>query len=328
MKLRLSPFTDARVYAVLRVLFGLLSFWCLASIFPHSAEFFSADGWLPPKVGLDTENIRTWSVFFLGHTPLYTWAFMTIAIVASITMTIGLWSRTSVWVTFIFLASASVRNHFVFSGEDCLLRNFLFLIAFSRCGDVWSFDSWWAKKKTGIAATEHTPVAPAWPMRLMQFQVCVLYLSSGLAKQRGTDWLTGVATVRALLNPVVSRYSYEFLNHFSGLLQSDFFKVCEQVTLYWEVCFPFLMMQRHLRYAALAFGVIAHASIFVLFQVHFFSFAMVATYLCIVPSAWTVRAFTPLMNRIAGRWDSFFVFQKKTRPRLRIEEGRKKKRVA
>ena len=304
--MNLFAFTDSRVYASLRISFGLLSLWSLLSLVPFTAEFFSSEGWLPPQVALLTENMRTWSVFYIGHTPLYTWTVLLMGIAASVTMTVGFYSRTSTWVAFIVVASASVRNHFVFSGEDCLLRNFLFLIAFSQSGNVWAFDSWWAKRKAGVQPAAHTPVSPVWPLRLMQIQIGLLYFTSGLAKQRGTDWLTNVATIRAMLNPVVARFSYEFLSKFAWFFESPVFKMGETITLYWELLFPFLMLQRHLRYAALAFGVIAHTSIFLLFQVHFFSFAMLATYVCLLPSSFTVRALQPAMTIARREWESLF----------------------
>lgn len=303
----LFSYTDSRVYAALRICFGFLSFWSLASLLPFSTEFFSSEGWLPPHVALHTENLRTWSVFYLAHTPGYTVTILLTGVIASLTMMAGCWSRTSTWITFIVVASASVRNHFVFSGEDCLLRNFLFLLGFCQSGQVWAFDSWWAKQKNGVPLAPYTPVAPIWPLRLMQLQVALLYCTSGLAKQRGTDWLTGIASIRAMLNPVVSRFSYDFLSRFAWFFESGFFKTGEAITLYWELLFPFLLLQRHLRYAALAFGVLAHASIFVLFQVHFFSFAMIATYQCLIPAAWTVRAWQPIMTLARRHWESLLI---------------------
>jgi len=149
-------------------------------------------------------------------------------------------------------------------------------------------------------------VAPSWPLRLMQVQVCLVYFTSGLAKQRGTDWLTGVASLRAMLNPTVSRLSFDTVLSHAWFFKSAIFKMGEQVTLYWELLFPLFLFQRHLRNAALAFGVVAHLSIFFLFQVHFFSFAMVATYLCLAPKGW-IPVVDGWVATIERRWNGLFV---------------------
>jgi len=303
---KMSLHTDARIYSALRIVFGLLSFWCFASCIPFAREFFSNEGWLPPQVGILTENQRTWSLLYLFNTAGYATFAVFLSLFFTVTMTIGLYSRTSTWIVLAFAASFSVRNHFVFSGEDCILRNVLFLVAFSRCGDAWSLDRWLAKRRYGAPVAEFTPLAPAWPLRLLQIQVCLVYFTSGLAKQRGTDWLTGIATLRALLNPTVSRWSYDFLVAQAWLFKSAFFQFAEQITLYWELLFPFLMLQRHLRNAAVAFGVVAHLSIFVLFQVHFFSFAMCGTYLTLAPRGW-IPVIDKWMGKIEASFDGLFV---------------------
>ncbi len=297
----LSSHTDARIFAAMRIVFGLLSLWCFASCLPFAREFFSNEGWLPPHVGILTENQRTWSLLYLFNTAGYATFALYLSLFFTATMTIGLYSRTSTWLVLAFAASYSVRNHFVFSGEDCILRNILFLLAFSRCGDAWSFDRWLAKRRSGEVTVDFTPLAPAWPLRLMQVQVCLVYFTSGIAKQRGTDWLNGIATLRALLNPTVSRLGYDFVVAQAWFFKSAFFRFGEQLTLYWEMLFPIFMLQRHLRVAALAFGVVAHLSIFLLFQVHFFSFAMWGTYLCLMPQGWI-----PAVDKWMGKWEARF----------------------
>ncbi len=309
----MKTLVDARQYAALRIAFGLWTLWCFLSLLPFSTEFFSNEGWLPPQIGVLTENTKTWSIFYAAAHPIYTWVLMIVAIVSALTMTIGFHSRLSSWLCLIFVASVSVRNHFVFSGEDCILRNFLYLIALSRSGDAWSLDSW-IERKSGQSLAKIGPVmAPIWPLRLMQVQVCAVYFTSGLAKQRGTDWLGGLATIRAILNPAVGRFSNAFLNQFAPFFMSPFFHFSEQVTLYWELLFPFLMLQRHLRYGALAVGVMVHCGIFILFQVHFFSFAMVSCYLSLVPAEWITRFGHPLIIAAENYWERFVRIEKTER---------------
>src|SRR5262249_33870529 len=103
---------------------------------------------------------------------------------------------------FISLMSFQVRNPILNDGEDTLMRMLAFFLTWVPTGHCWSINSWlglrwpWtaadsAKDAAGTATNPY--VVSGWGLRLIQFEMTSMLLSSGLLKLSGDAWLNGTA---------------------------------------------------------------------------------------------------------------------------------------
>ena len=117
--------------------------------------------------------------------------------VALLLSCVGLWTRVSTAVSFIFgvylmgLPNSFGRTHHL---DQLLIWAFL-VMAVSRCGDAWSIDAL-VRKARGRTATARQDPLPSgeytWPVHLIWVISAVIYLEAGLSKLRhsGMSWVT------------------------------------------------------------------------------------------------------------------------------------------
>jgi len=284
---------DPRRYAAMRILFGLLTLMTLIDYFGELSFYYSDEGWLPLKTAIGYTADREWTLLHTFTTPTAVRAFYALTVGASVSLTLGFRSRAAAWICFVGLASFHSRNWMNTYGGDVVLRLMLFLLAWSRCGAAWSLDRWLYADPSRAPAP-----APVWPLRLMQFQVMAIYLSTGLAKLHGGDWVSGNAIGMMLLNPNFARWDWTTRLTWAPIRLT--FKTTTLVTLAWELAFPALIVFRQSRLAALALGVLLHLGITLFVQVHWFGAIMISTYLAFVPESWfDLRASWPALRGFA-----------------------------
>jgi hypothetical protein len=187
-------------------------------------------------------------------------------------MSVALW-----FLTLCFLN----RNRLLLNGGDDLMAAAVFLVMFAPCGMALSVDSWWRRRR-GL-----TPPGPvyttAWMLRIIQIQLCMIYLTTGLAKLRGSGWLEGSwwdgTAIHYVLNIMtMSRWSY-------AQLPVPFWITgpMTYISVWWETLFPLLVMNRWTRKWALWFGVFFHLGIWGTIEVGWFSFYTLSLYGVWVP---------------------------------------------
>lgn len=114
---------------------------------------------------------------------------------------------------------------------------------------------------------------PAWPLRLIQIQIAVVYLVSGFWKVVGEPWWDGRAVYFALANPAFSRFGFSVGEGVRPLLVA-----AGLVIAWWELLFPLLVAWRRSRVPALAVGVLLHLGILVGMNLGLFPLVMMACY--------------------------------------------------
>lgn len=87
---------------------------------------------------------------------------------------------------------------FMATGVDFVVLAISFLLACSPAGAAWSVDAWAA----GVQAIPQTPV---WATRLLQIQLCVVYLVCVALKYREAQWRSGRAVLFSVTALGVSR---------------------------------------------------------------------------------------------------------------------------
>jgi predicted DCC family thiol-disulfide oxidoreductase YuxK len=143
-----------------------------------------------------------------------------------------------------------------------------------------------AAKRESLDATLPPYVSP-WTgacTRLMQIQMAVLFLYSGLSK-RADDWWNGdalwlVLTTNEYYNPVVV-----------DLLARQYWlvNVATYATILIEVAYPFLIWQRRTRPYMLAAAIVLHLQFAIFLGLFYFAFVMIMGHLSFLRPEWLER---------------------------------------
>ncbi|MBX3250969.1 MAG: HTTM domain-containing protein [Myxococcales bacterium] len=229
-----------------------------------------------------------------------------LALVSSLTLALGLFSRTSALALFFASTQLAAILPFADRGIDMLLRNVLLLLACSGAGAALSLDAW----------RRHRALLPdvtvtAWPRRFLVLQLVWVYFSAGLHKSQLTWWPAGDfgALYLILLDPHFARAD------FSSWL-ADVYPLTQlgtAATMLFEVGAPLMGLSLYFRRTAhrggvmrsvfarlrvrevwIALGVAFHVGLVFTLRLGIFPFGMLALY-------WAF--FTPdELHDAASRW--------------------------
>ncbi|MFQ5538155.1 MAG: HTTM domain-containing protein [Gemmatimonadota bacterium] len=210
-----------------------------------------------------------------------------------ITLLLGYRVRTSAVVTAILAQWFCFRNPILANGGDEILRLLTLSLAVAyvavpELSGIWSLDG---RRKS---RTEER--IPAWPLRLIQIQIVIVYTEAGYWKLVGDPWYTGDALYLALGNQTFTRFG---VPAWAGL-QTPFTVATLAITL-WEALFALLVIFPHTRRAALVFGVILHLGILAFMNIGVFPVVMLAAY-----PAFLAGREVEALAAWAGRWAGWF----------------------
>ncbi|MEO6811407.1 MAG: HTTM domain-containing protein, partial [Isosphaeraceae bacterium] len=197
--------TSARPLGAIRILFGLTWLLNLALLIPDADYWLSSAGML--RGGEVRELAGPWrpSPLQWVQDPAAVHAFLALSAVIGVLFTLG-W-RTRINGILLYLATISIhhRNLLTASGADCLLAILAFLLMLSPCGAAYSLD---ARRTARRLGAWFEPLIATWPLRLIQIQISLIYLTTACLKSAGEDWLDGSALHYVLNNGEVSRFTF------------------------------------------------------------------------------------------------------------------------
>lgn len=275
--------------ALMRILLGLaLLTDQLFQLLPNFADLFSDTG-VAPEGLFDEYQMRKWRwtmIFFNSGDLRVLYPCFAIWVLATLLFTVGWRSRTmNVLVWFMTMCFVH-RNPNILNGGDDAMQMGLFLLLLGPTGYALSVDSWLARK-AGKPMPMHTP---AWPVRLIQIQLCMIYVSTGLAKlitplfdddgkfELAGTWWDGTSVHYVLNYVTMSRWSYAQLP-----IPPWMTAILTYSSVWWEVFFPALVLSSWTRAPALIFGILFHIGIYLMIEVGWFSFYMLTFYGVWVP---------------------------------------------
>ncbi|MGL4555598.1 MAG: HTTM domain-containing protein, partial [Gemmataceae bacterium] len=177
------------------------------------------------------------------------------------------------------------------NGGDSLFRNGLWFLLLSPAGAAWSVDAWLRGGKGGPVLIE------PWSVRLMQIQLALMYLFTGLTKladvrpdpssgwwwPRG-DWLDGVALYWVLNDVALARWSYA-----QAPVPLAVCKLMTWGTLFFELTFWLLILIRPIRPLVVLAGLGLHLGILVTMEIGWFSQVSMCFYALFLPGDWLAR---------------------------------------
>jgi hypothetical protein len=162
------------------------------------------------------------------------------------------------------------RNLWVFNAGDSVVRIIALFVALSPCGTALSLD-----QRRRIGSFWSAQSRPIWPIRLLQVQLSIIYLSSVLIKLTGHAWPQGTAVSYALRLVDMQRLPSPDWLTTNALIMN----VATWAALATELAVGVLVWNRRLRPWVLAAGLVMHLMIDIGIIIGIFSYAMFVLYL-------------------------------------------------
>jgi hypothetical protein len=214
------------------------------------------------------------------------WTFFFACAAAFTAMTLGVRARVTVVAAFLASLLQTRWNPLPLSLAHQVLVATLFTLMWAESGEV--------------LAVERRPrqveSCPVWPLRLLQIQVALIYVNSGLWKLLGSAWRDGTAVYYALSSDVFQRFP-------GGVPPGIFWlsAAATYLTLAWEIAFPVLVIWRPTRRIALVLGVLLHLGTWMTMEIGAFSWMMLATYVAFLDPVWVAAVVGRIDGRLRGR---------------------------
>ncbi|AFY02554.1 HTTM domain-containing protein [Bdellovibrio bacteriovorus] len=263
--------------ALMRIGLGLILLFNWLMLYADLDILFGPDGMVSLQTAQQYGNPFRYSLFdYMPNTSKVTHTLAFINLLAVLAMTFGAWTRTAIFVAFVTLISFHHRNGFVMNSADSVLRNFLFLLMFTPCGDAFAIDRWRLRLK-GQAPEVPAEKAP-WALRMIQIQFCVIYLATVMFKIKGDRWVDGTAVYIATRLDDFVRFELPLLNNMI------FIKYLTWSTLLVEFALGTLVWIKDLRYWILLAGVGLHLGIEYTMSIPVFEWAMIVVMVSMVDS--------------------------------------------
>jgi len=131
-----------------------------------------------------------------------------------------------------------------------ICTHILILMSLSDCGRIWSLDRWLARRR----GLEWRETGPAWPRRLIQILIGVVYLGAAATKMHTPMYFSGDQLRYWMLTNVNSANPIgEYLSQYPGIILT-----MSYVTIVWEVLFLFIAWKGTARTWMLSMGLFFH----------------------------------------------------------------------
>ena len=279
---------DARQYAALRIAFGGLSVVYLLGLLPYVEAQFSGLGWLRDIQQIAVQNGGSWSLFFIqagAQATTLAYAIVWMGIIAAFMLMIGWQSRLAAFITWVVWVSLWNRNPLLLDGDDAILKLMCFYLMLSSCGNCWSVDACLQIKPQQVSV---------WPLRLIQFQIALIYFVSGWVKFHSPEWLDGTIMQYVLIHPQYSRWDgWSFIDN--PLLSGALVALAGFIR-WWELLFPFLLIKARSRNISLLIGILFHAGLLLTMNLRWFPVIMLSLYLALLSNCSFIRLEEKLLN--------------------------------
>jgi hypothetical protein len=261
---------ETSTLALIRITFGVLMLGWAISLSSNLLTFFGPTGIITVQPKTEAWGILRWFPSESAVIALYV-----VLLLAALCTIFGLATRLATLALFVCVISFERRNPFIFNSGDAVIRNTSFFLMLAPAGAALSLD----RLRRGRGGFWTFPTRSYWPIRLMQIQLCVIYLAAVWAKVRGVTWNDGTAVAYALRIDDLARFPLPHFVAESPLIVG----LATYATLAVELSLPILVWNRKARPFVLLAGLGMHMSIDYRIMVGFFSYAMIVMYLSFLP---------------------------------------------
>jgi hypothetical protein len=265
-----SPIS-ARPLGAYRILFGIFVLANLAFLTVDLDYWYSDAGLLQGNEARLAAGEMRFSILHYLQDPVSVRCVLGTTAAVAAAFVLGWRTRIMGVLLYLLLLSLYHRNISTNCGPDQLMMITMFYMMISPCGAALSLD---ARREARRRGTVAEPLIAPWAQRMMQIQLCLIYLTTAAFKCHGTTWLNGTAIHYILFNHEVGQFNLEWLAGYPFILC-----ILTLAALMVEFALAFLLWFRPSRkWIALA-GLGLHAGIIPLVNVPLFGEQMTALYL-------------------------------------------------
>ncbi|MGJ3239086.1 MAG: HTTM domain-containing protein [Anaerolineae bacterium] len=275
---------DTRWLDVFRILFGLLLLKDALYHLPLARIFYSDQGIIPRWILFDglVRDPRFSLMDAIGEPWLATLFFIIWAGVL-IGLVLGYRTRTMAVLNFLFILAVHERNGYILTGADTLMRVMSFWLMFAPIGYHYALDKLRWRNPEAIQ-----PAGFALPMRLLQWQLVIVYISTAYLKTISDIWMAGealhyVTQIETFILPAgvwlrgLSAQALQMLSY--GVLMIEIvIPILLLIPLWW----------RGARVLAFVLALMLHGGIAVTLSIQDFSILMLICYVLFFDPAWLV----------------------------------------
>ena len=270
--------------AIVRILLPLVLFVDLLKRWSFARELFSADGATAPL----------WITYgFPSPLPelpgAVAVALFTLLLATLLASSLGWMTRASLAIaTTLYLYFTLLDAIGTITKYTVIATHLMLLLSVSRCGAVWSLDA----LRRPVAG----PRFPAWPRRLMQILIGVIYLGAAVTKFHTPAYFNGDQMLWWTLTHVNGSHPLgETFAYYPGLLA-----VGAYAAILFEVLFLFLCWRGWGRVVMLVTGVGFHIATWLTLGIDIFPCVMITSYFCFTNER-DVYRWSRGLNRLAAR---------------------------
>ncbi|MBI1345370.1 hypothetical protein GC163_03695 [bacterium] len=235
--------------ALMRIMLPLVMMSMVLPRWAVTRELYSADGATAPlALGYGYAHFLP---EFSGEVAV---ALHTILLFAMICTCIGWMTRISLVISCVLYTYLNLLDAIsTMTKYSVITTHLLLLLSCSNCGALWSVDAWLARRR-GDTLNPLPPSFPAWPRRLVQLLIGVIYFGAAITKMNTPTFLSGDQLQIWMLTHINFRHPFgELLSLYPVLL-----KAMAYVTIVWEMTFVFLVWRGMWRPWVLAIGIVFH----------------------------------------------------------------------
>ncbi len=266
---------DPRAYALVRIMLAVGSLANLIDLWPRRLMYFAASGMISrDAIRKVTAGKLYASIFYWVSSDAGVTAVFVCAAIAIVAFGVGLFTRVAAGLVLAWTLSYSHRAFPILHGWDAVLRSYTFLAFVSPLGRAWSVDHRLRPRP------DDDRDVPVYGLRLMQWQLFVLYTTTVWLKVPDAFWRSG----QVLAYFAMSQYSRSpddlFLVHHEWVSA-----IGSYLTLVTELAIPWLLWFRRTRPLGLLGGFGLHLTIAATGRLGVFSTCMIAPYMAFLERA-------------------------------------------
>ncbi|MBI3743983.1 MAG: HTTM domain-containing protein [Chloroflexi bacterium] len=300
---------SARPLALFRILFGALLLKDALYHIPLAHDLYSDAGILPRSALLSGyARPDRFSLMDSFPAPWMALAFFSIWALVIVLLIVGYRTRLMSILNFVLVLSVHERDPLVLNGADTVMRMLAFWMMFMPLGEYYSVDALRRRfrryQRSGAADDVRVEEAPrtawAFPVRMIQLQIALVYLFTAVLKIPGAAWANGDAVNYSLqLQTLTSPVGDWFLGWSPHWLMA----LLDYFTLFAEWAFLFLVFapygQPAFRISGLIFAAMLHLGIAVLMTIPNFSAVLVISFILFFEGKWVERG-DRLLRKASG----------------------------
>jgi hypothetical protein len=262
---------SARPLAAFRIVFGLVALLNLGLLSLEVDYWFTDAGLLQGTESLQAAGPLRQSLLHYVQDPASVHVFFAAMAAVIVLFTVGWHTRLMSVLLYLGMVSIHHRNISSTNGADVLLVILAFYLMLSPCGAAYSFDARRRARKRGTLAE---PLIIPWAQRLIQLQLALIYLNTGMLKAAGASWQSGTALHYVLCNAEMRRFDLTWMTQYPLLIN-----VLTYGGMLTEIAMPFLLWSRKTRPWAILGGLALHGGILFTVNIPIFGELMTACYL-------------------------------------------------